>query len=184
MDLTVNNEVLLEEMLAARERRVFLQNTLREKYHTTLISFTLNIPGPVKVFKGIPEVFDRGYREILKTLADAGIAVLHEHTLCEKTGYEAFIAADASPLTIKRLMTELEDGSSIGRLYDIDIIKLDGSKVSREELGLPCRTCLICGQPAHACSRSRNHSVEELVAHIKKMISEDHPGADKGGTEL
>lgn len=184
MDLTVNNEVLLEEMLAARERRVFLQNSLTEKYKTTLISFTLNIPGPLKVFEGIPEVFDRGYREILKALSDADIAVLHEHAIREKTGYEAFIAAAASPTTIKRLMTRLEDGSSIGRLYDIDIIKPDVSKVSREELGLPCRTCLICGQPAHACSRSRNHSVEELIAHIKKMISEIHPGTAKGGADL
>ncbi|WP_125140441.1 citrate lyase holo-[acyl-carrier protein] synthase [Clostridium transplantifaecale] len=184
MDLTLNNEVLLEEMLAARERRVFLQNTLAKRYNTTLISFTLNIPGPVKVFAGIPEVFDGGYREILEALAAADISVLHEHIIREKTGYEAFIAADASPLTIKRLMTRLEDGSSIGRLFDIDIIKLDGSKVSREELGLPCRTCLICGQPAHACSRSRNHSVEELIAHIKKIISEVYPGTDKGGTGL
>lgn len=184
MDLTVNNEVLLEEMLAARERRVFLQNTLTEKYNTTLISFTLNIPGPVKIFEGIPEVFDGGYREILTALTDAGIAVLHEHVIREKTGYEAFIAADASPLTIKRLMTRLEDGTVIGRLYDIDVIKMDGNKVSREELGLPCRTCLICGQPAHACSRSRNHSVEELIAHIKNMISAPHSGSAKGGTDL
>lgn len=184
MDLTVNNEVLLEEMLAARERRVFLQNTLTEKYNTTLISFTLNIPGPVKVFDGIPEVFDRGYREIMGILSDAGIAVLHEYVIREKTGYEAFIAADASPLTIKRLMTRLEDGSAIGRLYDIDVIKLDGSKVSREELGLFGRACLICGQPAHACSRSRKHSVEELIAHIQKMISEVNTTEDKGRSGL
>ena len=50
MDLAGNNEVTLEEMLDARERRVFLQNSLIQTYNKPIISFTLNIPGPVKVF--------------------------------------------------------------------------------------------------------------------------------------
>ena len=170
MDLAGNYEVTLEEMLDARERRVSVQNSLIQTYKTPVVSFTLNIPGPVKVFEKIPEAFEEGCRLIRQTLSESGITVLQERELREKTGYEAFFAADASPLLLKRLMTGLEDATSIGRLYDIDIIKQDGSKVSREETGRESRACLLCGLPAHECSRSRRHSVEELIAHIKNLL--------------
>lgn len=133
MDLAGNNEITLEEMLDARERRVFLQNSLIQTYNKPIISFTLNIPGPVKVFDKIPETFEEGVRKIRQALCDSAITVYHESEVREKTGYEAFFSADASPLVLKRLMSELEDGTSVGRLYDIDIIRQDGCKVSREE---------------------------------------------------
>ena len=40
--------VALEEMLAAREARAWRQQFFLQKYHAPLLSFTLNIPGPVK----------------------------------------------------------------------------------------------------------------------------------------
>lgn len=172
MDLADVREVELEEMLAARERRVALQKSMIESYHVPVISFTLNIPGPVKVFEGIPETFDAGIGRIRKALEGFGTQILSERILRESTGHEAFFAAAASPLALKRLMTTLEDESDTGRLYDIDIIKQDGNKVSREELKLPGRACFICGRPAHECARSRNHSVEELIFHIKKIINQ------------
>ena len=46
-------EVSLQEMLAAREHRSALQTRLLQQYKKSLISFTLNIPGPVKVPDGV-----------------------------------------------------------------------------------------------------------------------------------
>lgn len=172
MERRDSQKVTLEEMLTARERRVFLQNSLIEIYHTPVISFTLNIPGPVKVFDRIPETFEEGCEQIRRALNRAEIVLVHEETLREKTGYEAFFAAAAAPLLLKELMARLEEETPAGRLYDIDIIKQDGTKVSREELRLPCRSCLLCRSPAHECSRSRKHSVDELVLHIKRMLQE------------
>lgn len=92
-------------------------------------------------------------------------------TIKEKTGYEAFYSVDANPDFIKELMVSLEDQDRIGRLFDIDVLRPDGSKVSREDMGSAPRTCLLCGQPAHVCSRSRRHSVAELTAEIGKILS-------------
>ncbi|MBP3926504.1 MAG: citrate lyase holo-[acyl-carrier protein] synthase [Clostridium sp.] len=47
-------------------------------------------------------------------------------------------------------------------------------------MGLPHRTCLLCGSPAHECSRSRRHTVYELVARIQEMI--DNPISGESGT--
>lgn len=52
-------EVSLQEMLAARERRCYLQTQLLHQYKKSLISFTLNIPGPVKVLTDVRSICER-----------------------------------------------------------------------------------------------------------------------------
>lgn len=167
-------EVSLTEMLAARERRVWLQNQLLQQYKKSLISFTLNIPGPIKVLPGVPEAFLDGCRRIEALLKERLILIQHMETIKEKTGYEAFYSVDANPDFVKELMVQLEDQDRTGRLFDIDVLRSDASKVSREDLGFAPRRCLLCDQPAHVCSRSRNHSVATLTAEIEKILKERH----------
>ena len=118
------------------------------------------------------QAFATGCRRIEALLKDRLVLVQHMETIKEKTGYEAFYCIDANPEFIKTLMVTLEDQDRLGRLFDIDVIRPDGSKVSREELGRPSRTCLLCKEPAHACSRSRRHSVAELTAEIGHILKD------------
>lgn len=164
-------EVTLMEMLNAREMRCQIQQQMLDAYKTPLICLTLNIPGPVKILPGVPEAFETGCRRIEDSLAAHRIPRLHSKAVREKTGYEAFISTDASSDEIKSLMIELEDQDRLGRLFDIDVLRVDGSKVSREELGFSSRRCLLCGEPAHVCSRSRRHSVAELTAEIARILA-------------
>lgn len=165
------NDVSLLEMLNAREIRCQLQQRFLHKYKKPLICLTLNIPGPVKILPGVPDAYAAGCRRIEDRLSSSLVTVLHMETLKEKTGYEAFYSVDASPDFIKGQMILLEDQDELGRLFDIDVLRADGTKVSREELGFPPRRCLLCDGPAHACSRSRTHSVEELVARITVILN-------------
>lgn len=163
-------EVSLQEMLAARERRCYLQTNLLSQYKKSLISFTLNIPGPVKVLPGVPDAFATGCQRIETLLKERLVLIQHMETIKEKTGYEAFYNVDANPDFIKELMVSLEDQDRVGRIFDIDVLRTDGSKVSREDLGFSPRSCLLCSQPAHVCSRSRRHSVAELTAEIESIL--------------
>lgn len=163
-------EVALEEMLAARERRVMIQQNLIRSHRAPVISFTLNIPGPVKVFDGVPKAFENGCLAIEEQLRADSVPLLQRELIKEKTGFEAFFCVAGDAKALKSRLTELEEQSSLGRLYDIDVIKTDSAKVSREDLGLPSRTCLLCNEPAHACSRSRRHSVEELLTRVRELL--------------
>lgn len=163
-------EVSLQEMLTAREERCCLQTKLLQQYKKCLISFTLNIPGPVKVLPGVPNAFAAGCQRIEALLKERLLLFQHMETIKAKTGYEAFYSVDANPNFVKELMITLEDQDRIGRLFDIDVLRADGSKVSREELGFAPRTCLICEQPAHVCSRSRRHTVAELTLEIEHIL--------------
>lgn len=166
------DEVSLLEMLNARELRSQLQKQYLQQYKKPLVCLTLNIPGPVKVLPGVPEAFKTGCRRIEESLRAHLVPIVHTDTIKEKTGYEAFYSVDASPETIKKLMMALEEKDDLGRLFDIDVLRPDGTKVSREELGSDARRCLLCKEPAHACSRSRTHSVAELVARITAILEQ------------
>lgn len=165
--------VELPAMLYARERRAELQRELLLACQTPLVSFTLNIPGPVKVLPLVPEAFLEGISRIEAALSAGAMDVCRREYLLGPTGPEAFFAVHASRKELKKAMVSIEDGSELGRLFDIDVIGIDGTKASRADLGLPARTCLLCKKPAHACARSRSHTVDELITHIESVLRKE-----------
>lgn len=163
-------EVSPEDMLKAREHRITIQTDLIDRYRTPLIHFTLNIPGSFKVFGRIPEVFEEGCQVIRSYLEQAEFPLIYEEMLHKKTGYEALFCVDEDAETIKKVMLAAEEEPPLGRLYDIDIIRMDGSKISREDVGYPARTCFLCGRPAKECGNLYRHSVHDMVEHFKEII--------------
>lgn len=161
-------EVTLLEILDAREKRVQRQRELLEAYKKPLICFTMNIAGPKKVNDLIREGFGYGKRLLQAQLS--GIPILHFEDRSGITGCEAFFVADAAPERLKALTSEIEDTLPIGRLFDMDVLTPDGKKLSRQEMGLPQRTCLLCGRSAYLCSRSQAHSVPELQERTAQIL--------------
>ena len=51
-------QVVLTDMLQCRERRAQIQDTFIEQYHCPVISFCMNIPGPVKTNEQIHTALD------------------------------------------------------------------------------------------------------------------------------
>ena len=67
------NEITLPQMLARREQRAHEQNIFLAKYHSPLVSFSMNIPGPVKTNELIRRAFDEGKRLLFSEL----LTILH-----------------------------------------------------------------------------------------------------------
>lgn len=162
--------VTLPEMLNARENRVRTQHALLAQYRTPLVCFTMNIAGPIKNNPLIRRGFELGCRDLENALRREGMTVLHKQTTDAATGNEAFYAVDADLLRLKKLTAELEDTTPMARLYDMDVLDVNGEKVDRTALALPVRRCLLCGAPAKECARSRRHTVEELQAKTRELL--------------
>lgn len=169
-------EVSLTQILDARERRVSRQQACLAQ-GGTLLCFTLNIAGPVKDSPLIRAGFHLGANALEDQLASAGIRILHKESYEEPTGCEGYYVLDGNPVTIKTLTVQLEDGSPVGRLYDMDVMTVAG-KLGREALGLPGRTCLLCGNPVHICSSRRAHSLEALQDKTQALLREAVDAAD------
>ena len=88
-------EVGIDEILNCREKRVVIQNEMIRKYKKTVISFTMNIPGPIKTNNEIKKAFDIGKNLILEKLKENNIAILEIQELNENTGNELFISVDS-----------------------------------------------------------------------------------------
>lgn len=153
----------LADMLGAMEQRQEIQQKLIEQFHLPVISFTLNIVGPVKVFPLATKTFHEGVRLIDSQLHAGNIPVSCTRCIKAHTGYEHFWAVNGNVDFIKETLCLLEDSLSFGRLFDIDVIRPNGQKISRTELGYSARTCLICNRDAFICGRARTHSVHELL---------------------
>lgn len=167
------NEVTLYQMLEAREERVALQKKLLQEQPGALISFMLNIPGPIKTGEAYEQVFEEGLEKIETTLSRNHMPVLVRMYRTKVTGYEGYLTVDAEALRVKEQMILLEEETAIARMYDIDVLRKDGTKVSREETGREPRKCLLCDRPAYVCSRSRTHTISEMTKRIDELIREE-----------
>lgn len=159
-------EVGIDEVLLSREKRVATQNEMIKKYNLPLISFTMNIPGPVKTNNEIKKAFEIGKELILKKLEKNNIQVLEIQELNEITGDELFLSIDSPAEKIKDIMVSIEESSDLGRLFDIDVINQNFEKLSRKSF----RKCLICEKQAQECGRSRKHNIETLQNKVKEIL--------------
>ena len=161
------NEITLAQMLGQRELRAHQQKIFLDKYHSPLISFTMNIPGPVKTNDLIRRAFDIGEILLLEALNHIHADILDAYEVHNDTGDELLLSiGNAEPESLKDMAITIENSSELGRLFDIDVIDANGNKLSRKEF----RKCLICDKQAQECARSRTHSVREMQDAIEKIL--------------
>ena len=154
------------DVLAARDRRAARQQELLRQYAKPLISFTMNIAGPVKRTALIERGFTLGLARLEGQLCAARARVLHRETVRKTTGCEALYVVDLPPQQLKALCVALEEADELGRLFDLDVLDMNGAKLAREEE----RRCLICGSVGKGCARSRAHSVEQLQRRTEEIL--------------
>jgi len=145
-------EVGIDEILDCREKRVAIQNEMIKKYNKPVISFTMNIPGPIKTNNEIKKAFDIGKKLILEKLKENNIEILEKKELNVNTGNELFISVNSSAEKIKNITVAIEESCELGRLFDIDVIDVNFEKLSRKSF----RKCLICEEQSQECGRLRS----------------------------
>ena len=162
-------EVVLEQMLAAREARSMRQSALNHEYGLPIISFSMNIPGPIKDSPLIRRGFQVGCSMLDHRLP--GKAVKHREILRAVTGWEATYVLDMEALQIKEITTAIEDELPLGRLFDMDVLGKDLGKLDRELVGGKGRNCIVCGAPGRGCASRRTHSVPELQKATNDILT-------------
>ena len=149
-------EVTLSQMLYAREERVKKQRKILDHFNLPVVSFTMNIAGPVKTSPLIERSFFEGIRLLKDNLPQDSI--VHQEISVEVTGCEAIFSVNCEHQKLKKICISIEDSITIGRLFDMDVISPDGNKLERKAL----RSCFVCGAPGRVCAAGRVHSVDEL----------------------
>ena len=155
------------DMMAARDKRAALQNEFAARYGSALVSYTLNIAGPVKRSASGDRCFYEGKRAIESVFA-AERYTIHDSILTDaRTGLEYLWAVSADDAALKAAMTAIEETHPLGRLFDIDVLANSGRKIPRSN---GARACFVCGLPGQGCARNRTHPLDELNNAVNGII--------------
>ncbi|MDO4559625.1 MAG: citrate lyase holo-[acyl-carrier protein] synthase [bacterium] len=162
----------LEDVLAGRDERAAWQRRWLEapEGNYFVCQIGLNIPGyPKRIPRDLAIV--RKCRKYL--LAHAHAAPAEEQYLENGAGVcwqGAFDASKYEAAALKRCAVEAENSMTAGRVLDIDILTRGGS-LSRLQMGLPERRCLLCGDKAKVCARLGRHLPSELREKVIRLVN-------------
>lgn len=160
--------ISLEQLLASRDARAsFQQELLGTHPGLTLVCLTVQLPGFQKRNATSLIIGGAGVAALLDRLEDA---VSYVQVKDLETGYEAYFLVPIAAADAKRICCALEEEHPLGRLMDIDVIGPRGA-VSRGDIGLAPRKCLLCDREVRFCMRAKSHSTEELLAKIQEMVN-------------
>ncbi|NDR58414.1 citrate lyase holo-[acyl-carrier protein] synthase [Aliiruegeria sabulilitoris] len=160
----------LEAVLAAREARVARRDAALLEYRHSVITLSIVLPGSVKLCPATMELAEAARLAIPARLAVMGWRFGEVFAEDLPTGPEALYVVETEAHALKSAMVALEESHPLGRLWDLDVHAADGTPLSRGDVGLQKRRCLLCDEPAHACTRSRAHPVEDLLAVIAERM--------------
>jgi len=154
----------LNRVLENRELRQNRQWGLIEKFNSTVLSLSINIPGCKKDSEDAKFIYETAIKEINKF----GLKEYEKILTCKDTGYEALWALHVDAKELKILTCKVEESHPLGRFMDIDVIDSNKKILSRET----SRKCYICQEDAKKCARSQKHSIKELLAYISKTVDD------------
>ncbi|MBI9094937.1 MAG: citrate lyase holo-[acyl-carrier protein] synthase [Sphaerochaeta sp.] len=159
----------LEQILKGRDDRFAMQTSLIERYRAPLVTCTMNIPGPHKNSDLIQACFDKA----MEAFIQRNQGVLEEVARQPKeTGPERYfiVLGGTNLYALKRRLAFFEQVFPLGRWLDLDLKDSDGKAITRKDIALEQRRCLLCHRPAKECARSERHSLEELLALTEKEM--------------
>lgn len=163
----------IHQVLESRTLRSHKQKEWVNSHSLPVVCFTINMVGNIKRNLIAKLAFDAGYQAIINACIEGGYSIAKFEKLELSTGYELMLSVDTLDVfALKHAMVKIEETHRCGRLFDIDVISLDGRAISREELCLPRRKCLVCHLEAKGCARSRRHTLPELIQKMSEIVND------------
>lgn len=154
------------DILKAKEDRYQIRLNQPMEYEC-IIELTLNIPGLPKHGVTWEKIFKESIKVITQYIPAQNILSLNDNA-----GYYALFYSDIKPCIAKKNCCYIEEMNEWGRLLDIDCY-CNQIKISREEIGLQERKCIICGYPHSYCIENHRHDLREL-REVAELIAEKH----------
>lgn len=161
-------ENLLQRVLEAKEERVHYQRKLINQYQLPLVSFTLNLPGGYFQYRLWKKIMNTAV-EAIETFFNKDI--LYVDIRVAKWGPEGFWVVSLPITNAKEKAIYIEENHPLGRLFDIDIIDSYGKPISRRNLDIAERKCIVCNEKALECYLEKKHTLQELQINIEKIIN-------------
>lgn len=164
-----------DAVLAAREerwkRRLFLAG--RGGQGTVLLSLTLRMPAFLRTSGKYHREAELLFSAFAEEAARRGMKIVEKEYRGGADGPECHLSLRENGEASKAFAVFFEETHPWGALVDADVMTPEGIPLSRRDLGIPERRCLVCGGPAAPCAAGRTHSPGELEERIRGILA--HP---------
>jgi holo-ACP synthase CitX len=162
----------LASFLKAKEERAWMQRfmTGSSGIGGFVVQISLNIPGWPKRLNGDRLALEAGEAALLCALGFRPAARILLYSAAGFALMMVFPDGERSARNAKKISVGIEEASEWGRVLDIDVITA-GAHISRADIGLDPRKCLLCGSEAKVCARMGTHVMDELRRVTSRLIS-------------
>ena len=179
------------QLLAERERRWNARQGMAKASGCSVLSLTLNIPGPDKNLPGVEAAFAELRAALRRAVLAAGgkKAFADEQNFSGPDGPCWLAAVRMDALALKVVTVGVEDCHPLGRLADADVMDSQSHPVNRDDIGHASRRCFLCSRPAAQCRRERRHDQQDVLDVARFLLrraekGENCPaGAESAGSE-
>lgn len=160
----------LQNVLDFREKRARVQAELRALYGATVISITINMPGSAKYSKDTVNLAYSATDLVRKRMLQAGFGLLEERIYHDCAGPAVCMAVEGDASSVKAVTVAIEEEERFGRILDLDVFDAAGKQISRSNLKLSGRPCMVCSEAAIVCMRERRHGQDEVTRAVQTLL--------------
>lgn len=161
----------LAGLLRDRELRELRRAALAARYGEPVVQFSLVVPGTTKNGPDLDTAFSLGEEAFEGALAERRLKVLAKEFRPGASGPACVWVVVADGAALKGLSVGLEDGCSLGRLWDFDVYDREGTRIGRELLRKEPRKCFVCGERAAVCAGRRLHDPSLVAAAFHELLA-------------
>jgi len=158
----------INKILNDRENRYKIILELSKKHKNPVLTAKINYPGDNKNSNRIEKIFEF-LKKLIKEEFETEII-----EIIELKGYDGpsiLCSLEGKAENLKKKAVKIEKNEEVGRIFDVDIYK-EGVPVSRRDIKLNPRRCIICGGDTYNCRINNLHSKEKVKEEIDRLIDE------------
>ena len=182
---------MTDPVLAARENRwekkLALARRLAARHDgepASLAVLTLRMPAFLRTSGRYTELARRLFAFLADEVAGRGFPLIYEEFSTGDDGPEGYLAAAITESEFKSIAVGVETGHPWGELADLDVMDAKGRPFGRQELGLPPRPCLVCGEEAIVCSAGKRHDEAILAARVGEIAGRRASSFDDSASRI
>ncbi len=157
-----------EKILNDRENRMNLIKDIINKYNKFVICIKCNVCGDEKNF--VEFEFVKKYF-LNKVLNSFDVITTDYYESLDGNFYLVTINENDFE-AVKRQLVNLES-ELLGRFVDLDLYTNLEKSITRSDMNLPERSCIVCDGVIASCMRNKTHSVDEVLEITRNGIKSD-----------
>ncbi len=153
------------KILEAREQRIKVINNLLKKNNKFIVTIKANICGNDKNITETSFLLKIFLKEVLTTFKIYN----YEKISSIDGNYYIVEIENTNVIEIKKSLINLEN-SNLGRLIDLDLYTGLEKSITRSDLNIESRKCIVCGNNYYICAREQKHTIEEVLNCTKNIV--------------